>query len=1223
MDAGRHKEDSRAIIALLIIVVSATTLFMLVNGPTGLVAYSAGGFNWESQILINAGPSDSIITQHIVFGQNKLQNCVDNIYIEANTGELIQFATSNEVHDESGLCAETDVSFNNIIFQIPESSITYEIYYGKIAEEEASFASEIEEQPSIAPPQQEQQAQQEQPQQPEDLEEFPSIVPPEPLLTPSLTTISSCQNLTSADTFEVTTNIAGVQSSDTVCIRIKANDVTLDCKGFSITGTNTGGTTGIYIDDFINRTTIQNCTVKNYGTGIRINGHNWTINNVTSEFHNVHGVSASGGTGFRQFIKNSRFRHNAGTGITLTDNADNTTVINNNVTNITGTAGIGDTGIWIVNGDIGLNVTRNNITNSSKGIFVNGPCTDCFIYDNFMANNTANAQDNVGTNWNITKTSGTNILGGPFIGGNFFSNYTGTDGNFDRIGDTNHTIAGTTGGTDFLPLTLNSTCGNVTSGSANPITLVNNLSGVRTGGSSCVEFQTDNKVLNCAGFTIDHNDASNTAGVNSTSRKNITVQNCLITDYDIGINLTLTNDSVIFNSSISSMPTNGIEDSLGNNNSIINSTVRNNGVVGISLLGTNNSLIANNSVFGNLFGVALVHYAFGLGSYRNNVTGNNASSNTNTGIDLGGGGGVSGALNSTVLNNLVTNNGFSGIRLWVANFSTVQNNNITANPVGIQLVIGTGNTFSNNNISGSGTGAFEGDITLSAGGSGEPTENNVFTGERLSSAKYWNEDPGNLNIRNNTMIASLLGDDNITFIAQRVDIENTTTPPDDPVGSTNISHYINITNVTTTSWLLLNWSYTTAEVSAASIVESTLNISKNNDSGWFTNPASFANLFGVDTANNVVFANITNFNSIFAPLGSTSITIPCNMTILVDGSVSNALTNAGEPYNISANVTNADGTSVNATIKAQECNGVLHTALIQTSVSNVSNCANASVVTGNDGFVSWTSVPTGGFDGTEAYIGDYDVKVEAICCADTVTQECVASGGACDAPNQQFSICNSTTLTVTNRDLPVVSGVKTDLPNRQNIIFFNDQLLRVFDRVQRADTGSGAIKADHFVFTVWDNGTFENISGVTFTSGRPTGINITFLNDTDDSGIDGGQIRIIENNSILAWSLLQTSDSNVSNVVVGNTTTDSNGNVSFTIVPTGGFSGVDSSLGSYNLSIAVALPNGTVVNSTVFNVDRTLPDPTGNPRAIPNEANIRFFNDQVLRIFDRIQRRLS
>ena len=57
------------------------------------------------------------------------------------------------------------------------------------------------------------------------------------------------------------------------------------------------------------------------------------------------------------------------------------------------------------------------------------------IYNNYF-NNTANAYDD-GTNvWNITPILATNIIGGSWLGGNYWSDYTGLDTDGDGLGDT-------------------------------------------------------------------------------------------------------------------------------------------------------------------------------------------------------------------------------------------------------------------------------------------------------------------------------------------------------------------------------------------------------------------------------------------------------------------------------------------------------------------------------------------------------------------------------------------------------------------------------------------------------------------------------------------------------------------------------------------------------------------------------------------------------------------
>jgi parallel beta-helix repeat protein len=99
-------------------------------------------------------------------------------------------------------------------------------------------------------------------------------------------------------------------------------------------------------------------------------------------------------------------------------------------------------------------IKNNTVDNCSIGIWLNASYGN-LIYNNYFGN-TLNAKDDTENEWNIAKTAGKNIIGGSYCGGNFWSDYTGVDGDNDTIGDTllPYTSQGNiiTGG-DMHPLT--------------------------------------------------------------------------------------------------------------------------------------------------------------------------------------------------------------------------------------------------------------------------------------------------------------------------------------------------------------------------------------------------------------------------------------------------------------------------------------------------------------------------------------------------------------------------------------------------------------------------------------------------------------------------------------------------------------------------------------------------------------------------------------------------
>ncbi|RXA17232.1 PGF-pre-PGF domain-containing protein [Methanosarcina sp. MSH10X1] len=248
--------------------------------------------------------------------------------------------------------------------------------------------------------------------------------------------------------------------------------------GFSVAASNTtirgfrieSAETGIYMVR-CNSCTVANNHLSDNKIGITLNGSNY--NNVSENRVNLnrqHGIQVLYSEGNRLLnnsvnsnerginhlysnkskISGNNVSNNREHGMWISHSNDNT--ISGNTANET------NRGIYL-DSSTGNTVSENIVAfNNVSGFYECRACRRNLFFNNY-ASNDLNADINTAdTTWNTTKTAGTNIVGGPYLGGNFWAkprgngfSQTATDGNKDGIADNVYT-GDLENVTDYLPL---------------------------------------------------------------------------------------------------------------------------------------------------------------------------------------------------------------------------------------------------------------------------------------------------------------------------------------------------------------------------------------------------------------------------------------------------------------------------------------------------------------------------------------------------------------------------------------------------------------------------------------------------------------------------------------------------------------------------------------------------------------------------------------------------
>ncbi|MCX6708574.1 MAG: right-handed parallel beta-helix repeat-containing protein, partial [Candidatus Woesearchaeota archaeon] len=285
--------------------------------------------------------------------------------------------------------------------------------------------------------------------------------------------------------------------------------------------------------------------------------------------------------------------------------------------------------------------------------FFNGTVDEVRIYNKSLSAQQIAADYNAG----VPKYS-TIVSQEYATGGTWSAESTPNDGYMDGTTNTSNGV------------TIVSACGTIITGDA---ILISNLTQV--GAGNCIEFGANNIQLDCNGFSITGDSSGGSYGVRVNGRSGVTIKNCKLNKFEIGMYVTSMSNSIVDNNEINGSGLIGIYHVQSVNNNITSNKINNTGTYdSITLVASNDTLIQDNTIYvSSRSNIWIEGQTSTGGSYRNTVKNNVMDQAWNTyGIGLYNAGAP--VQDNILQNNTVKNVTSYPIYLYSANNNRFENN---------------------------------------------------------------------------------------------------------------------------------------------------------------------------------------------------------------------------------------------------------------------------------------------------------------------------------------------------------------------------------------------------------------------------------------------------------------------------------------------------------------------------------------------------------------------